>query len=113
MKTDSLVTLHELLFALVTDPGSRDWTVRQLLVLLDLARPARSPATIRGLSADLRISKPAVTRAIDALEHAGFAAREADPRDRRSVLIRATPSGQRFLAGLGGHTSGAAFRAAA
>ena len=113
MKRDPLTALHVLLFALVTDPACRDWTVRQLLVLLELARPARPPATIRGLSAQLRISKPAITRAVDALEHAGLVARDPDPRDRRSVLIRATPRGERFLAGLGSPPGSAALPAAA
>ena len=113
MHQDPLSAIHATLFALVTDPGCRDWSARQLLVLLEVARPGRAAATIRGLSAQLRISKPAITRAIDALEQAGFVAREADPRDRRSVLIRPTPGGQRFLTKLRQPASGAVVAQAA
>jgi len=38
------------------------------------------------------------TRLVDRLERAGLAERRPNPADRRSVLVRATPAGQRVFA---------------
>ena len=53
--------------------------------------------TVRGLAADLNISKPAITRAVDALSTLGFLRRAPDPRDKRSVLVQRTVKGSVFL----------------
>ena len=55
------------------------------------------PHTVRGLTSDLAISKPAVTRALDHLSELGFIIRVKDPGDRRSVLINRTEAGGEFL----------------
>ena len=78
-----------------------DLTVRQLAVLLTI-HAARAPCTVRGLAADLAISKPAVTRAIDTLEKLELCRRQPDEADRRSVLIQRTVRGSVYVAKLSG-----------
>ena len=53
--------------------------------------------TVRGLAADLKVSKPAITRALDRLGELDLARRKVDPLDRRSVLVQRTMKGQAFL----------------
>jgi DNA-binding MarR family transcriptional regulator len=55
------------------------------------------PHTVRGLAAELGISKPAVTRALDRLGREGFARRKIDAADRRSVLVQRTVKGSVYL----------------
>jgi DNA-binding MarR family transcriptional regulator len=74
----------------------RDLSARQLAVLL-ICRMEPPPHTVRGLAERLGIPKPSVTRAADRLEDLKLAKRQADPRDRRSVLIATTPAGRTFV----------------
>ena len=53
--------------------------------------------TVRGLAAELNVSKPAITRALDRLGELELARRKVDPADRRSVLVQRTVKGQAFL----------------
>jgi DNA-binding MarR family transcriptional regulator len=53
--------------------------------------------TVRGLAAELNVSKPAITRALDRLGELDLARRKVDPLDRRSVLVQRTPKGTAFL----------------
>src|SRR5580698_6319190 len=55
------------------------------------------PHTVRGLAQALRISKPAVSRALDRLGELGYVYRQRDDLDRRNVLVQRTQSGARFL----------------
>ena len=73
-----------------------DLSARQMAMLLTvyLTPP---PHTVRGLSAELNVSKPAVTRAIDRLSELGMVRRKPDENDRRSVLIQRTVKGSVFL----------------
>jgi DNA-binding MarR family transcriptional regulator len=73
-----------------------DLSARQLAIILTvyLTPP---PHTVRGLAALLRISKPAVTRALDRLGMLGLARRRRDEQDRRSVLVQRTVKGSVFL----------------
>src|SRR6266704_3226193 len=60
-------------------------------VLLELADSgAMRPGE---LAARLEVEAPHVTRQVQRLEKAGYAARGADPEDRRAQLIQLTPSG--------------------
>ncbi len=52
---------------------------------------------MRGLAADLHVSKPAITRALDRLGELDLARRKVDPLDRRSVLVQRTLKGAGFL----------------
>jgi DNA-binding MarR family transcriptional regulator len=73
-----------------------DLSARQLAIVLTvyLTPP---PHTVRGLAALLKISKPAVTRALDRLGMLGLARRRRDDADRRSVLVQRTVKGSVFL----------------
>jgi DNA-binding MarR family transcriptional regulator len=73
-----------------------DLSARQLAIVLTvyLTPP---PHTVRGLAVILRISKPAVTRALDRLGILGLARRRRDDQDRRSVLVQRTVKGSVFL----------------
>ena len=55
------------------------------------------PHTVRGLAAELRISKPAVSRALDAMGKLGLIRRKRDEVDRRNVLVQRTVRGTVFL----------------
>jgi DNA-binding MarR family transcriptional regulator len=69
-----------------------DLSLRQLAVLMTCHSIGR-PQTIRGLAEAIDIQKPAVTRAVDALEKFGLATRIPDPADQRSVLVVLTKRG--------------------
>jgi DNA-binding MarR family transcriptional regulator len=73
-----------------------DLTARQQAILMTVALSA-GPHTIRGLAMDLELAKPAVTRAVDALEKLGFVRRRRDDHDLRSVIIERTVDGMTWL----------------
>src|ERR1700710_2456599 len=56
------------------------------------------PLTPSELAAREQIQRPTATRVLTRLEEAGLIARTADPADRRSRLVSATPSGIELLA---------------
>ncbi len=87
--------LRETIGALVKRDGD-DLSARQLAVFLNCYLK-EGAHTVRGLSTDLEISKPAVTRAVDRLASFDLVARKPDPADRRSVLIARTPTGTAFV----------------
>src|SRR5260370_7651559 len=65
-----------------------------------IRRPPRStlfPYTtlFRSLAQALRISKPAVSRALDRLGELSYVRRERDDLDRRNVLVQRTSNGVR------------------
>ncbi len=77
-----------------------DLTQRQMAILLIVyMRPP--PHTVRGLAAQLSISKPAVTRALDALGRLGYVKRKRDDADRRNVLVQRTVKGSVFVSDFG------------
>jgi DNA-binding MarR family transcriptional regulator len=53
--------------------------------------------TVRGLAADLNVSKSVITRALDKLGEMNLARRRIDPRDRRSVIVERTAEGTAML----------------
>lgn len=73
-----------------------DLTARQMALLLNvyLTPP---PHTVRGMADSLKVSKPAITRAIDRLSDMELVRRKTDVEDRRSVLIQRTVRGSVFL----------------
>jgi DNA-binding MarR family transcriptional regulator len=92
--------LRETIVALVRSDGP-DLSARQLAVLLTVYL-GEGPHTVRGLAADLNVSKPAITRALDRLGELDLARRKVDPADRRSVLVQRTTKGTNFLRDLRG-----------
>jgi DNA-binding MarR family transcriptional regulator len=73
-----------------------DLTARQLGVFLTCYLDTEAQ-TVRGLAAQLNVSKPAITRALDRLAEFDLVRRKDDPRDRRSVLVQRTATGMAFL----------------
>src|ERR1700679_2570350 len=98
---DQLVgILRETVVALVRRDGP-DLSARQLGVFLTCYLH-EGGHTVRGLAADLNVSKPANTRALDRLGELDLARRKVDPLDRRSVLVQRTLKGAAFLRDLRG-----------
>ena len=87
--------LRDTIVSLVRRDGP-DLSARQLGVFLTCYLQ-EGPHTVRGLAADLNVSKPAITRALDRLGELELARRKVDPADRRSVLVQKTVKGQAFL----------------
>jgi DNA-binding MarR family transcriptional regulator len=87
--------LRETVAALVRR-DSRDLSARQLGVFL-ICYLNDGGHTVRGLAAELSVSKPAITRALDRLGEFDLARRKIDPQDRRSVLVQRTTKGAAFL----------------
>ncbi|MGE0745925.1 MAG: MarR family winged helix-turn-helix transcriptional regulator [Rhodospirillales bacterium] len=73
-----------------------DLSARQMAILLAVYI-GEPPHTVRGLAADLKIAKPAVSRALDRLSILGLVRRKTDPDDRRNVLVQRTVKGATFL----------------
>lgn len=93
---DQLVgVLRDTIVSLVRRDGP-DLSARQLGVFLTCYLQDGAH-TVRGLAADLNVSKPAITRALDRLGELDLAKRKVDPADRRSVLVQRTLKGQAFL----------------
>ena len=94
--TDQLIgILRDTVVALVRRDGP-DLSARQLGVFLTCYLQ-EGPHTVRGLAAELNVSKPAITRALDRLGELDLARRKVDPLDRRSVLVQRTMKGAAFL----------------
>jgi DNA-binding MarR family transcriptional regulator len=88
--------------ALIETVRSRgpDLTARQLAIVLCvyLTDP---PHTVRRLARELKLRKPAVTRALDKLEELGLARRKPDPDDKRSIVVQRTVRGSVYLSEFG------------
>ena len=96
---DALVALRTGCHILVATQGV-DLSMRQIAILLTVYLAPDEP-TVRGLSATLEISKPAVSRALDRLCDLGLVRRKTDQKDRRNVLVQRTVKGSVFLNDLG------------
>jgi len=80
--------------------NDEDLSSRQMAILLNvyLTEP---PHTVRALAAELNISKPAVSRAVDKLSVLGLIKRQIDEKDRRSINLSRTINGARYVMRLG------------
>src|SRR6204780_2096300 len=94
--SDQLIgVLRDTIVGLVRRDGP-DLSARQLGVFLTCYL-RDGGHTVRGLAAELNVSKPAITRALDRLGELDLARRKVDPLDRRSVLVQRTMKGAAFL----------------
>jgi DNA-binding MarR family transcriptional regulator len=57
--------------------------------------------TVRGLAADLNVSKSVITRSLDKLGELDLVRRKIDQSDRRSVIVERTPAGFALMAEMG------------
>jgi DNA-binding MarR family transcriptional regulator len=55
------------------------------------------PLPITRIAEVERVSPPAITKLVDALESAGLVSRNRSTEDRRVVMVEATPAGRRVL----------------
>jgi DNA-binding MarR family transcriptional regulator len=69
-----------------------DVSVSQCYGLEGLVR--RGSMTLNDLAAYLYLDKSTASRVVDALERKGYVARTPHPKDRRAVLLEATPAGR-------------------
>jgi DNA-binding MarR family transcriptional regulator len=73
-----------------------DLTLRQFSVFLK-GYLDEDNHTVSGLARELKIGKPAVTRALDRLEELDLARRVVDPGDRRRIFVGRTAKGAALL----------------
>ncbi len=73
--------------------GANDLKCAELLV-------RKGPMTAGQLAEDSGLTTGAITGVVDRLERAGWARREADPADRRKVVIHPGPQDSGALTGL-------------
>ena len=78
-----------------------DLSARQQAIFMTIALQ-NGPHTVRGLAAGLNLAKPAVTRAVDMLEKAGFVRRRRDENDMRSIFVERTTKGMDWLRNFSG-----------
>ena len=91
-RPQALKLLHDFAHALVID-GEPDLSPRQLAVLLTVYLEP-PPHTVRGLAAKLGVTKPVITRALDAMGRLELVTRRRDDADRRSVVVQRTQKGR-------------------
>lgn len=95
----ALRLLHDVSLTQVRD-GGVDLSNRQLAILLTIYLEV-PPHTVRGLAAKLGVTKPVITRALDAMGEMDLVARRRDPADRRNVIVQRTVQGALHLEKLG------------
>jgi DNA-binding MarR family transcriptional regulator len=98
--------LREVIVSLVRRDGPA-LSAHQLAVFLTCYL-TEGEHTVRGLAAELNVSKSVITRSLDKLSEMDLARRIPDPADRRSVLVEHTATGKRLLDELRGIVSGVA-----
>ena len=101
--TQALRLLQELSSSLVNDArleAAPDFTLRQLALYLTIYID-QPPHTVRGLAKSLGVTKPVVTRALDALGKYGLTTRRRDEKDGRNVIIQRTVKGALYVETLG------------
>ncbi len=100
---ESLRLLYEIALGLVRENKPNavpDFTVRQLAILLTIYLE-KPPHTVRGLASKLGVTKPVITRALDALGKSAIVSRRRDEKDRRNVIIQRTVKGSLTVESLG------------
>jgi DNA-binding MarR family transcriptional regulator len=90
---------HDAALAQVRD-SAPDLSLRQIAILLHIYL-VPPPHTVRGLAATLGVTKPVITRALDAMGSLALVRRVRDERDRRNVVIKRTVEGALYVEKLG------------
>jgi len=86
---------HDVALDLVRDEDA-DLSARQTAILLTVYLES-PPHTVRGLAAQLGVTKPVITRALNTMGALDLVKRRRDDKDRRNVLIQRTVQGSLFL----------------
>jgi len=87
--------LREVIVSLVRRDGPA-LSAHQLAVYLTCYLK-KADHTVRGLAAELSVSKSVITRSLDKLGELNLTRRAPDPSDRRSVLVERTAAGNELL----------------
>lgn len=96
MATPGILTTWRDVLADAVRGEAPDLSMRQWAILLTVyLNPG--PHTVRGLSRDLNVPKPAISRALDALSILGYVRRVRDEADRRIVLVQKTSEGAIYV----------------
>lgn len=96
MNTNDILSPWRDVMADAVRGDSPDLSMRQWAILLTVyLNPG--PHTVRGLSRDLNVPKPAISRALDALSILNFVRRVRDEQDKRIVIVKKTPEGAVFV----------------
>ena len=86
---------HDVNLNMVRD-DEPDLSIRQMSILLTVYLEA-PPHTVRDLARKLGVSKPVITRALDAMGKLELLSRRRDEKDRRNVLVQRTVKGALYL----------------
>lgn len=92
---EALKLWHDINLHLVrgTEP---DLSARQMSILLTVYLEA-PPHTVRDLARKLKVTKPVVTRALNAMGKHELLSRRRDDKDRRNVLVQRTVRGALYV----------------
>lgn len=91
------LTLWRVVTTETLQSGAHDLSARQLALLMTVYLDPDEKHTIRSLSSQLMVSKPAICRAVDYLGRMNLLKRVRDPKDRRNVFVERTPEGGKYL----------------
>ena len=80
--------------------ASPDFTMRQLAILLTIYLDP-PPHTVRGLAKKLNVTKPVITRALNAMGRQSIVTRRRDDNDKRNVIVQRTVKGALYVEALG------------
>ncbi len=92
---EALNLWRDVSLAMVRDDDP-DLSARQMAILLSVYLDP-PPHTVRGLAEKLGVTKPVITRALNAMGRHELLTRRRDPADRRNVLIQRTVPGALYL----------------
>lgn len=95
--TEILIPWRDVIADAVRAEGP-DLSMRQWAILLTVYLSS-GPHTVRALARDLKVPKPAISRALDALSILKFVRRVRDQADKRIVLVQKTAEGAIYLDG--------------
>ncbi|MBV9635081.1 MAG: winged helix-turn-helix transcriptional regulator [Methylobacteriaceae bacterium] len=99
----ALRLFHDIACGLAHDEkpaNAPDFTLRQIIILLTVYLEP-PPHTVRGLAKKLGVTKPVITRALNAMGRQKLVDRRRDLADRRNVIVRRTVGGALYVEGLG------------
>ena len=99
----ALKFLQDVSLGLVQDKkpeASPDFTLRQLAILLTIYLD-QPPHTVRGLARKLNVTKPVITRALNAMGKQAIVTRRRDDNDKRNVIGQRTVKGALYVEALG------------
>jgi len=96
--TQALKLWHGVVLEQVRD-DLPDLSLRQMAVLLTVYLEP-PPHTVRGLAQKLGVTKPVITRALNAMGRHELLERRRDENDRRNVLVQRTLKGALYLEAL-------------